>query len=86
MVGLGIPTTTRKPITMNINRILSFTVCCLGTTFVLSELAEGASIFENAFLFIVAIGSGYAYGTFQMYRVYEQQVVKMMASIRDNNE
>ena len=71
---------------MSINRILAFTICCLGTTFVLSKLAEGASIFETAFLFVIAIGCGYAYGTFQMYRVYEAQVNKLMASLKDSDE
>jgi hypothetical protein len=40
----------------------------------LTKLSEGASTYEIAFLFVLAIGSGYAYGTFQMMAVYEEQV------------
>jgi hypothetical protein len=71
---------------MNWNRILLFTICCLGTTFVLSKIAEGAPILELAFLFVIAIGCGYAYGTFQMYRVYEAQISEIIASLKDNDE
>jgi hypothetical protein len=65
---------------------LLFTICCIGATAILSKLAEGASMGELILLFVLAIGSGYAYGTFQMYYLYEALIDNAIKEIKKDSD
>ena len=71
---------------MNYQRILLFTICCMGSTAILSKIAEGRSLFELSVLFVIAIGAGYSYGTFQMFYVYEKQIASAIETIKKETD
>jgi hypothetical protein len=62
-------------------RVLLFACVCMLMDFIMVQTFGGGSM--TAFMTTLAVGVGYAYGTFQMMYVYKKQVADAIAKLNE---
>lgn len=65
---------------MNWNSILLYTLFSLGTSSILAKICGGG--LPMAFLFVIIMGAGYSYGTFQMMFFYKNKIKKFLEELK----